>query len=302
MRAFVFPGQGSQYVGMGKDLFEQSSEARLLFEQADRMIGASLSKVCFEGPEEELRQTKNTQPAIFLHSVVLAKLVKGPRATMAAGHSLGEYSALVYAGALSFDDGLRLVRLRGELMQRTGIEQPGTMAAVIGLEPDVLDEVCRTASASGIVQAANYNSPGQIVISGSVSGVKKAMELAKERGAKMVKELPVSGAFHSPLMASAKDGLKTALEKTEVRNAEIPVYVNVTAKPVQHANEIRASLYQQLTSAVRWQETVVNMVADGAREFVEVGPGKVLQGLVKRIDSGVTLRGIDKYSDLGVRQ
>jgi [acyl-carrier-protein] S-malonyltransferase len=296
--AFVFPGQGSQYVGMGKDLWEQSAEARVLFEKADAIVGAPLSKICFEGPEEELRQTRNTQPAIFLHSIVLTRLYKGHPAAMAAGHSLGEYSALVYANALSFEDGLRLVRLRGELMQRSGTEQPGTMAAVIGLDPRTVDDLCRAASADGVVQAANYNSPGQIVISGSVAGVKKAMELAKGKGAKMVKELPVSGAFHSSLMESAGEGLRAALEKTEVRDAIIPVYANVTAKPVQKANEIRSLLYQQLMSAVRWHETVVNMIADGAKEFAEVGPGKVLRGLVKRIDSSVALRGFEKLSDM----
>lgn len=300
--AYIFPGQGSQYVGMGKDLFEQSEDARALFRKADDVLGFSLSEICFQGPEEELKQTKNTQPAIYLHSIILASMVEkghtGRQGGMAAGHSLGEYSALVYAGALSFEDGLRLVRLRGELMQKAGTDQQGTMAAVVGLEPAVVEEVCREASAVGVVQPANLNSPGQIVISGSVAGVKKAMEIAKQRGAKLVKELQVSGAFHSPLMASAGDGLKTALAKAEIRDAEIQVYANVTAKPVRKAEEIRSLLHQQLTSAVRWEESVKNMIADGAVQFVEIGPGKVLQGLVRRIDPTVPVKGIEKIADL----
>jgi len=296
--AFVFPGQGSQYVGMARDLYHGSTDARSMIKEADEILGFSLSTICFEGPEDELRQTKNTQPAIFLHSIVLSTMYRGNPAVMASGHSLGEYSALVFAGALTFRDGLKLVRLRGELMQQAGTEQRGTMAAVVGLDPSTIDEVCREASAAGVVQAANFNSPGQIVISGSENGVQKAMELAKTRGAKLVKALPVSGAFHSPLMESAGDGLKRALEGTEIRDARIPVYANVTARPVQKAPEIRELLFRQLTSPVRWEESVQNMAAAGATTFVEIGPGKVLQGLVKRIAPNVQVRGIDRITDL----
>lgn len=298
MIAYLFPGQGSQYVGMGKDLYDQFPEAKKYFDEADAILGFPLSGICFNGPEEELKQTKNTQPAIFLHSMALWNVLKPTDAAMVAGHSLGEYSALVAAGAMSFSDAIKLVRLRGELMQKAGEENPGTMAAVVGLEQNIVNEICRIASADGIVQPANFNSPGQIVISGSVPGVHKAMELAKERGAKLVKELVVSGAFHSPLMQSAKDKLKEALDKTEIRDAKIPVYANVTAKPVVRADEIRRLLFEQVTSAVRWEETIATMAADGAMKFVEIGPGKVLQGLVKRTVAGAEVLGIDKAADV----
>jgi [acyl-carrier-protein] S-malonyltransferase len=285
---------------MGKDLFSEFPAAKEVFQKADATLGLSLSKICFEGPEEELKKTKNTQPAIFLHSLAVWKILNPKDAAMVAGHSLGEYSALVAAGALSFEDALKLVRLRGELMQKAGEENPGTMAAVVGLDAKVVGEVCCTAWKEGVVQAANFNSPGQIVISGSVSGVRKGMEIAKERGAKLVKELVVSGAFHSPLMQSAKDGLKAALDEVEIHDAKIPVYANVTAKPVQRASEIRTLLFEQVTSPVRWYETVVNMAADGATSFIEIGPGKVLQGLVKRIAPDVSVSGVDTAVSLSV--
>ncbi len=297
MTSFLFPGQGSQYVGMGADLAQHDVRAREVFARADAALGFALSKICFEGPEEELRQTSNTQPAIFVHSMAMLALLDA-RPAMVAGHSLGEYSALVCAGALDFDDAVRLVRLRGELMHRCGVERPGTMAAVIGMDDAVLEEVCAAASAAGIVQPANFNSPGQIVISGSIDGVRQAMRLAKERGARMVKELNVSGAFHSPLMEPAQDGLREAIARVKFRDASIPVYANVTAAPVRDAGEIKELLVRQLTNPVRWNASVQRMAADGATEFVEVGPGSVLQGLVKRIASGVATRGADKWTDI----
>jgi len=296
--AYIFPGQGSQYVGMGMDLCERHEAARDLFERADALLGVPLSRICFEGPGDELKQTRNTQPAIFLHSMAAAALLNRRGVTMAAGHSLGEYSALVFAGAMSFEDGLSLVRLRGEAMQRAGEEKKGTMAAVVGLAPAVVEVLCVEATAAGVVQCANFNSPGQIVISGSVEGVHKAMELAKAKGAKLVKELVVSGAFHSPLMQSAREGLQKALSATKIQDAQIPVYANVSAKPVQKAEEIRTLLAAQLTSAVRWEESVAAMAAAGASTFVEIGPGKVLQGLVKRIAVTAATFGADTLADI----
>ena len=283
---------------MGQDLYQNSPSARAFFEKADAILGFPLTKICFQGPEDELRQTRNTQPAIFVHSIALTEELNGLNPGMVAGHSLGEYSALVAAGTLSFEDGLRLVRLRGELMQKAGELNKGTMAAVVGLAPDIIEDVCARASLTGIVQQANLNAPGQVVISGSISGVHKAMDLAKDRGAKLVKELVVSGAFHSPLMDSARDGLKAALDRTAFRDARIPVYANVTAEPVSRAEELKDLLYRQVTSPVRWEQSVRNMVRDGARAFYEVGPGKVLQGLIKRTDAAVTVGGFANFTDI----
>jgi len=298
MRAFIFPGQGSQYVGMARDFHEADPPSRELVQKADALLGLPLSSVCFTGPEDELRQTRNTQPAIFLHSIVVARKLTSVKPDMLAGHSLGEYTALVVAGAITFEDALRLVRLRGELMQRAGEMQRGTMAAIVGLSAEELGSVCSAASQAGIVQPANFNSPGQTVISGSVPGVRRAMEIARERGAKLVKELVVSGAFHSPLMESARDGLKEALDAARIVDGSLPVYSNVSAEPVTSASDIRELLARQLTSPVRWDESVKNMIRDGAAEFTELGPGKVLQGLVRRIDPGVRTNGFDKLADM----
>ena len=282
--AFLFPGQGSQFVGMGKDIYDNFEAAKRVFEKADEIMDTSLSDICFNGPEEVLKQTKYTQPAIFVHSIAIFEILKnkGFLPSASAGHSLGEYSALVAAGALSFEVGLKLVKIRGELMQQAGIDQPGTMAAVIGLGPESIQSVCN--NTLGIVQPANFNSPGQVAISGDVDAVHSAMENAKSAGAKKVVELVVSGAFHSPLMESAQQGLSEALKKSEINNAGIPVYTNVTAKPVTEKEEIRELLYKQLTHPVRWQEIYSNMIADGFDKFLEVGPGKVLTGLGKRIN------------------
>lgn len=297
-KAFLFPGQGSQYVGMAKDLFENSVEAKEMILTADDAIGVNLSYFMFNGPEDQLKQTEFTQPAIFLHSVVLASLIRTLSPDAAAGHSLGEYSALVSANVIQFYDAIKLVRARGVAMQKAGIENPGTLAAIVGLNPETVEDICIEASTAGIVQCANFNSPGQIVISGSIDGVRKAMELCKLKGAKLTKELVVSGAFHSPLMKSAEDELQKVLNETPFYNARFPVYANVTAKPVKDKDEIKKLLFQQVTAPVRWEETIKNMIEDGITEFYEIGPGKVLQGLVKRINSDVLTFGIDKFEDV----
>ena len=297
-KVFLFPGQGSQYVGMAKDLFEKSVEAKEMIKTADDALGVNLSFIMFNGPEDQLKQTEFTQPAIFLHSVILANLIRTIEPLAAAGHSLGEYSALVSANSIQFYDAVKLVRERGKAMQQAGIDNPGTLAAIVGLDSVIVETICKDASSEGIVQCANFNSPGQIVISGSINGVKKAMELCKKNGARMVKELIVSGAFHSQLMQPAQDKLLEHLNITPVYDAKFPVYANVTAKPVTQSTQIKKLLYEQVTSPVRWDETIKNMIEDGYDEFYEIGPGKVLQGLVKRINPDVQTFGIDKYEDV----
>lgn len=280
--AFLFPGQASQFVGMARDLVEQYPLARELFLEANEIMDADLMGICFNGPEDELRQTRYTQPAIFVHSVIVSRLVAvAPDA--AAGHSLGEYSALVAAGALRYADGLRLVKTRGALMQEAGTRSPGTMAAVIGADAALVEEALAEASASGIVQAANFNSPGQIVISGSLEGVDAAMGILKGKGVRLVKKLPVSGAFHSPLMQYAQDELGAVLASTSIADARFPVYTNVTAEPVTSAAVIREMLLRQVTSPVLWEAGIRAMLRDGCQRFIETGPGNVLQGLLKRI-------------------
>ncbi len=283
--AYLFPGQGSQFIGMGKDHYDSNPEFAKYADQANEVLGIDLKSIMFEGPEEKLKQTEFTQPAIFLHSVALFKTLDA-KPDMVAGHSLGEFSALVACGAVSFEDALKIVRRRGELMQQAGTQNPGTMAAIIGMADEAVEKVCEEATeATGKeVIAANYNCPGQLVISGYVEAVEKAVELAKEQGARMAMMLPVSGAFHSSLMQPALDGLREQLENLEINIPDCPIYSNYTAKPTTDPEEIRSNLLDQLLNPVRWTQTLLNMMEDGAVSFVEVGPGKVLQGLVKRTD------------------
>lgn len=299
-RAFIFPGQASQYVGMAKDLCEKFPRAQELFARANQLLGFDIQPICFAGPEEKLTQTDITQPAIFIHSAIVTRLLaeKGVTPAMVAGHSLGEYSALYAAGVLEFEEALLLVRRRGELMQRAGVENPGTMAAIVGLDPAAIEAVCQEAASAGIVCPANFNSPGQIAISGSVAGVQQAMALAKTKGAKIAKQLAVGGAFHSPLMAGAREGLRESLQKAHFREATCPIYLNVTARPVTRADELRQRLDEQLTSPVRWIEIIENMIADGATQFYEVGPGNVLAGLLKRINKNFAAKTVGKVAEI----
>lgn len=299
MKAYIFPGQGSQFRGMGLDLYKNGPAAvKKLFEQADRILGFDLTKIMFEGTDEELKQTNVTQPAIFLHSVALAKTVTdfsadGFAVSMVAGHSLGEFSALVAAGALSFEDGLRLVSQRAEAMQRACEMNPSTMAAVLALDDATIERICAEVTAGGeVVVAANYNCPGQVVISGSNEGVRLAGEKLKEAGAKRVLPLPVGGAFHSPLMEPAREELAEAIADTPFSVPRCPIYQNVNAQPVTAVQTIKANLIAQLTAPVRWTQSVEAMTADGATLFIECGPGKVLQGLVKKIAPNVEVAGV----------
>ncbi|MNK38112.1 Malonyl CoA-acyl carrier protein transacylase [compost metagenome] len=286
MKAYIFPGQGAQFVGMGKDLYENSPLAKELFEKANEIIGFRISDIMFSGTDEELKQTNVTQPAIFLHSVILAEVLgEDFKPEMVAGHSLGEFSALVAANALSFEDGLKLVIARANAMQKACEVQPSTMAAILGLADEVVEQIC--AEIEEVVVPANYNCPGQLVISGSIEGIDKACEQLTAAGAKRALKLNVGGAFHSPLMEPAKVELQAAIEATEINAPVCPIYQNVNAQPTSDPAVIKENLIAQLTGAVKWTQTATNMIADGGNDFVEVGPGNVLQGLVKKVSREV---------------
>ena len=290
MKAYIFPGQGAQFSGMGLDLYENSDEAQALFEKANNILGFNITDIMFEGTAEQLKETKVTQPAIFLHSVILAKtLGESFKPEMVAGHSLGEFSALVANGALSFEDGLKLVSQRAIAMQKACEAQPSTMAAVLGLEDDVVEKIC--AMTEGVVVAANYNCPGQLVISGEIDAINAACEALKEEGARRALVLPVGGAFHSPMMEPAREELAAAIENTTFSTPSCPIYQNVTASAVTDPEEIKKNLISQLTAPVKWTQTIQQMVADGGASFTEVGPGKVLQGLMRKIDRTVDANG-----------
>lgn len=294
MKAFVFPGQGSQFVGMGKDLYDNNPLAKELFDKADEVLGFRITDIMFAGTDEQLKETKVTQPAVFLHSVISALCLGDEfKPDMAAGHSLGEFSALVAAGAINFEDGLKLVAARANAMQRACEKNPGTMAAIIGLPDETIEKICKEISDNGeVVVPANYNCPGQLVISGSKESIKTACEKLTEAGAKRALPLAVGGAFHSPFMQLAKDELQKAIEATDFHEPKCPVYQNVDAKPHTNPAEIKSNLIAQLTSSVRWTKSVQNMIADGADEFVECGPGHALQGMIRRIDRSVNAHGI----------
>jgi len=292
--AFVFPGQGSQFPGMGKDHYENSAFAKRLFEQANEIVGFRISDIMFNGTEEDLKQTRVTQPAIFLHSVIAFKSIDNARPEMVAGHSLGEFSALVANGVLSFEDGLKLVSVRAQAMQKACESNPSTMAAVLGLDDAKVEEICALVQeeTDEVVVPANYNCPGQLVISGSIKGIEVAIERLKAAGAKRALVLPVSGAFHSPLMEPAKAELSRAIEAITFYHPNCPVYQNVVAKAVGNKEDIKQNLIDQLTSAVKWTQSIKTMITDGGDHFTECGPGKVLQGLIGKIDKKVTTDGV----------
>ncbi|MDA8951542.1 ACP S-malonyltransferase [Flavobacteriaceae bacterium] len=290
MKAYIFPGQGAQFTGMGLDLYNNSQMAQELFEQANEILGFRITDIMFEGTAEQLKQTNVTQPAIFLHSVILAKVLGDSfQPEMVAGHSLGEISALVAADVLSFEDGLQLVSKRASAMQKACEIMPSTMAAVLGLEDQIVEQTCE--AVDGVVVAANYNCPGQLVISGEVSAIQKACELLTEKGARRALVLPVGGAFHSPMMEPAREELAAAIKETQFNEPSCPVYQNVPASAVTSATEIKENLILQLTAPVKWTQSIQAMVADGGTEFIEVGPGKVLQGLMRKIDRSVEASG-----------